>query len=131
MGPEAATQTGGLAALEAWLSVGQIVAAAVVGLIVWSYATGRWSRGQDDLPKAIEGLRAELREKADCDHVATLESRIQGEHNERKRQVRDLEVNMGKVQTEVARFEERLDGNSKSLDEVRRKVFNGGGVAIT
>lgn len=107
-----------------WPLVFQIatfLVSAGVGIGLWLFTTGRTSgqraQKQDD---GEESTRAIL---------LRLERRIAGEHDERKRLVEDINVKIGSIQIEQRGQREQVRALDDSVKELRRKVFNGGGMA--
>ncbi|HYE86360.1 MAG TPA: hypothetical protein VEA16_08390 [Vicinamibacterales bacterium] len=87
--------------------------------ITWALFTGRFvGRRESDadalrdlkaaLAVAVSDCKAAIAEKADCDRVSALERRMQGEHDERKRIIERINLDLGTIRTEQARHDERL-----------------------
>ena len=70
--------------------------AAAASFIAWGFATGRWAErregGERDLARTVE----------------TLERRVQGEHDERKRLVEKINADLGAVKLDLVRVQERI-----------------------
>jgi hypothetical protein len=99
--------------------------AGVTTVIAWAFASGKFAGNA----VTKEQLQAALEEKADCDRVAVLSRRVQGEHEERKRLLEAINAQIGTIRVDQGRQYERIKGVEQDVTELRRKVFNGGGMA--
>lgn len=83
---------------------------AIVALLI----AGRWLQAREGGEQVTAAQLAEVRkaldDRATGDRVTALERRVQGEHDERKRFVERMHVDLGLIRTEQARHDERLKG---------------------
>jgi hypothetical protein len=103
---DATSTTSGLAAIQEWLAVAQLVVSAIVGLIVWAYATGRWAKTQEGWPTALAAVREDVDE---------LEKYLREEHATRRRQVDELNAVAGRLDVRVARAEVRIEEHGRRV----------------
>jgi hypothetical protein len=89
-----------------------IVWAVVSTIVAWIFATGR-----------VAGTANQ--------QLYDLIRRVQGEHDERKRLVEQINLHLGQLQVSDAEQAGRIRAIEEDVKELRRKVFNGslGGVA--
>ncbi len=127
--------------LRTWLTIAQIVMSAIVALVLYAFATGRWSQKRevktqatgtgildlrDATSKEIRDLTVALAENADCDRVTALEERTEAEHT----RVSELSEKTHDIVTTLALEQrgqqERLKVVEETVKELRLTAFNSG-----
>lgn len=102
---------------DAWLRI--VLAINTVGTTVVAVLVFFWTRGRNQaiadalLARRVEQIEGDVR--ATALDILALEKDLKGEHQFRSEQVRVLNVNMGLLQTQVARIEARVDEHGRRL----------------
>lgn len=104
------------------MEIARVAATAAVVLI----AVGRWLQSRESdagsLGTRVIALQARVDQKADYQDLAALEGRLDDEHDVRRRLTERFNVEMGRLQVDVGRLQEKASGQGKALERVERAV---------